>query len=303
MTPNQETQKPDEHASYVIAYNPVSGRKSSARSVAQIREQLVDLGHQVDVRQTNPPGPQAPIERHENDAQSILIVVGGDGTMAQLAQTSTRFLRTAFLGRGTANVLSIEFDLPKHSYRFIDFLNNARTTIKHAHGRINQSHPFLMMWSAGIDAEILIRTTQGLKNKLRKAAFVFSGIRALIDYTYPTFDVTCDQAKPIRGVWAIASRICHYGGPFRICPTRPAANQLMVLVYTKPGRWAALAMIWSIATGRIDQNKAFKRQLCQRVRLAYSDHKAPSQIDGDAIDFVVDDIDVSEESTNFMVTS
>lgn len=267
--------------------------------VDQLIRELNAQGHRTEARETKPPGSTCPLDRDPDDRQSILVVVGGDGTMRFLAAEAQRFKAVAFLGQGTANVLSIEFGLPRQAVPFTRMLQRAELA-KHRHGRIDDSLDFLMMWSAGIDAEVLRRTTQRLKNRIHKAAFVVAGIKACLSYSFPRFQVRCDDQPAMPAHWAIVSRIQHYGGRFRICAQAPDPEQLAVLVYQRPGRWAALTMFWSIATGRIDHNPGFVRMSASRVRLAYPHSTPPCQMDGDVTLQLAHEIVVADTATSFL---
>lgn len=253
----------------------------------------MEAGHQVDERPTKPTEPA--LECRDGDCDAILTVVGGDGTMRLLAPLASNFKAVTFLGRGTANVLSFEFGLRRNPVYLAKHWDSF-VTHQHRAGLAGQQ-PFLMMWSAGIDAATLKNTTQRLKNRLGKAAFAWSGLKTWFTYTFPTIEIITDHGS-FQGTWAVVSRIRRYGGNFAIHPHPPKG--LEVLVYQRSGKWASLAMFWALIRGRTGHKNGFVRISCSHVRLAYPHGSVPNQLDGDAINECVEHIELAPYSVLFL---
>jgi YegS/Rv2252/BmrU family lipid kinase len=121
---------------------------------------------------------QAPTRvRHAlDDGAELLLVWGGDGMVQRCAHEAAGTGATlAVIPAGTANLLATNLGIPKD-------LDGAVTVALDGHrrkldlGRVNGEH-FAVMAGAGFDAAMIRDADSGLKDRIGRAAYVWTGAR------------------------------------------------------------------------------------------------------------------------------
>src|SRR5512141_479894 len=113
------------------------------------------------------------------DGADAVVAVGGDGTMNEVADgLAGSATRLAFVPHGTGNVFAREFSLPDSVEGCLDLLSSGKT-ISVRMAKANERH-FVLLASAGFDAEVVERMHHRQKNLLGIGAYVLSGARHLL---------------------------------------------------------------------------------------------------------------------------
>ena len=202
---------------FVCVVNPVSGKGKGMAVARRLQEELAKHGHQAKIIQTSRESHEFKQACNIIKAETRVVCIGGDGTLLYFLNHCDTFHSVAFYGMGTANVIAIEFEIPKQPEAFAEMLIKGHT-LSIRPGLTQDGTRFLMMFSFGIDGMILKKSSQKLKNRLGKLAFFPAAIRAFFRYRFPRLECHLDDGTVVKGSLVIVSRIKHYGGPFNVAP-------------------------------------------------------------------------------------
>ena len=159
--------------------NPVSGGDARPRIQWAVAE-LQRLGAEVKLCLTGARG-----DARKSAAQALsegfdrIVVAGGDGTLNEVVNgVASPALPIAFLPLGTVNVFALEAGIPLNLEQACALAVQGiprRITL----GRINDEL-FLLMASAGWDAEAVAHVRSGLKRFIGRLAYAVSALEVLL---------------------------------------------------------------------------------------------------------------------------
>jgi len=146
------------------------------------------------------------------------LTAGGDGTVNEVLNGMAGSpVPLAVLPCGTANVLACEVGLPRHPLRAAELLPQLEPR-RIALGRITPSagppRYFALMAGAGLDAAVLTRVNQKIKNAVGKLAYYVAGFSLLGDPLHPLIVSVGDRR--IETLFALTARVRNYGGDLTI---------------------------------------------------------------------------------------
>ncbi len=154
--------------------------KSFGGGLAELRSVLRDEGIDAPLWYEVPKSKRAPMAVHDalDEGTDLLFVWGGDGTVQrcidEIAGTSVTL---AILPAGTANLLASNMGIPQDVVQAVRIgLHGDRRAIDTA--TMNGEH-FAVMAGAGLDALMLDDADGGLKDRLGRAAYVWTGAKNL----------------------------------------------------------------------------------------------------------------------------
>ena len=148
----------------------------------------------------------------------LILVAGGDGTVNEVINGMAHSnVPLGVLPCGTANVLANEVGLgrPDRVAARLSGLVPARISLGLLVSEADrlQRH-FLLMAGAGFDALIVHKVDEKMKTVVGKGAYWVAGI-SQIGARLPEFNVDVDDRR-YRASFALASRVCNYGGDLEI---------------------------------------------------------------------------------------
>lgn len=234
----------------VLIYNPKSGRQRSRRMLPEIVGILEAADFAVEPLATTGPSDATRLARAAaEDGAEVAFALGGDGTLREVAAgllgTSTAL---GPLPAGTANVLTLAFDLPRDAREVAHRL--ATAPIGEIDVGLLGEAPFLMMVSAGLDAAVMRSQHAGLKKRLGRAAMGFSALGGLLTYGFPEITVAIGDRREAATL-VVAANIPFYGGPYRMAPAADFSDGLLDLVlFRGRGRRAVLGFAKDLLRGR-----------------------------------------------------
>lgn len=222
-----------------VIYNPVAGPKAVSK-IDRIRKALSGRGVPFEILSTSGPGDAVLLaQQAAHDGIDTVVAVGGDGTINEaangLAGTGTRL---AFVPHGTGNAFADEVGLPKTVEGCLDLLENGKTiAIPLARA---DSRYFVLLASAGFDAEVVERMRSREKNILGIGAYIVAGMRHLLR-SHPTLWMEFPGRERIEAQAVILCRGRKYGAGVTMAPAgNLQGDTLQVVALRKPGRWAIL---------------------------------------------------------------
>ncbi len=209
-----------------------------------------------------------------------IVAVGGDGTIraAASALIGTE-LPLGVIALGTANVLAHEVGLPRSPAVIAGMLMRGPTTTVSC-GSLD-GEPFLLMASAGFDAEVLRRLSPSLKRTFGKLAYA-GPILAELARRPRAFEALID-GRPRTCTWLIAANARHYAGSFVIAEGRDITQPgLDAVIVNAPTRTRLLRVLLAIASGRVRHARDVTTLACRSVEVAENPLVA-FQLDGDVV--------------------
>jgi diacylglycerol kinase family enzyme len=264
-----------------ILMNPVSGthQKDVVRLIAQ---NLQGPRRNVEVMETRAPGHIREIAR--TLAAQAILVAGGDGSVNEAVRGLLERPRPrpvlGIIPQGTASVLGYELGLPASAAGLAGvFLENR---IGHLHIGLANGRPFVLMASAGFDAEVVKTVSLSLKEKIGGLAYVYAAAKACLRHDAGDIEVQTDQgaflAKSV-----IITNAKHYGGNFVIDRNMSAVRPgLSLIAVSDVGLVSVLKLGLCLICGRLDSADIIRRMPVRRVRLR-SRREIATQVDGDLL--------------------
>ena len=262
----------------VIA-NPVAGHDARARieqAVSWFRAQ----GVTVDLTLTAARGDarRAAAAARSGRCERI-VAAGGDGTLNEVINglVPSR-IPVAFLPLGTTNVFALEAGIPcalEAACRLVLEGRPLPVCLGAADG-----HRFLLMASAGADAEAVYTVSAGLKRLTGKFAYLASAARVLLARPPRLIEALTAEGETIPCYGAVVSNGRLYGGRFAIAPGASLQEEALdVCLLLRPGRMALLQTVGALVSGRPLAAGVARTFKARQLRL--QGEAVPVQLDGD----------------------
>jgi YegS/Rv2252/BmrU family lipid kinase len=225
-----------------VIHNPVAGPKDvnpkAVKRIDRVRAYLSAQGLPFRIRETSAPGDAGVMAREAAlEGADAVVAVGGDGTMNEVADgLAGSATRLVFVPHGTGNVFAREFSLPESVEGCMDLLASGKT-ISVRLAKANDRH-FVLLGSAGFDAEVVERMHHRQKNLLGIAAYVLCGARHLLRSQPPLWLEFPDRER-VEAQAVIVARGKKYGGNVTIAPAGDIAREtFQVIALLRKGRWS-----------------------------------------------------------------
>jgi diacylglycerol kinase (ATP) len=220
------------------------------------------------------------VQRALDDGAELVIAWGGDGTVQRCIDVlAGSGVPLAIAPAGTANLLATHLEIPKEIDQVVAVaLGDTRRTLDV--GVINGEH-FAVMAGAGFDAEMLSEADGGLKDRVGRVAYLWTGARQLratpvqtkieIDGTTWFDDVSsCVLVGNVGGV---------FGGIELFDGARPDDGELEIGVVTAEGiaEWART--LARTTFGRSEKSPFVQVTRAKTIRVAFAE-KVLYELDG-----------------------
>lgn len=232
-----------------VIHNPAAGPKR-VRSIALVRKILSASRTPFEIRETARRGDASLLAREAAYAGcETVVVVGGDGTVNEaangLAGSETRLLA---IPHGTANVFAKELMLPKSVEKCLSLLSEGQTIAVRL-ARAGERH-FLLLASAGFDAEVVERMGGRGKRYFGIGAYLAAGARHLLR-EQPALWAELPGKERLEAQAVIVCRGKMYGGGVTMAPSGDLrGDALQMVVLRRLGRPAILRFVWNVWRGK-----------------------------------------------------
>lgn len=269
----------DRDGTVLIMANPTSGGYNPDL-LDEVSIRLEDLGWRTQVRLTRHAGEIGDICADPSLKVHTLVVAGGDGSINEALtgfQDHPEPPRLAVIPFGTANVLALDLGLPRTARSIARMISNGKT--RPLHFGLANGRPFVLMVSAGFDAEVVHAVPLALKRRLGKLAYVITALRIGLTRKPSPVSVELD-GEMISGRFAVASNARHYGGPFVICPGGATDPGLHMLILERDDPWSSLRYGLALVMGRIHKARGALVRPFTTARITSALNVA-AQVDGD----------------------
>lgn len=260
--------------------NPISGGDARTR-IQTALELLRGHGADVDLYLTGARG-----DARQAAAQALsegydrVVAAGGDGTLNEVVNgVASSELPIAFLPLGTVNVFALETGISMQ-------LEQACALAVHglprsiALGKIGEGY-FLLMVSAGWDAEAVARVRSGLKRWIGRLAYAVSALEVLLRQPPAPLELLLPDGSCHIGFGVVASNCHYYGGRYVVTPDASLfRNDLEICLLRQGGRLARLKFAM-----RLLLKRPLQPPLVEFFTLTGAELKGENvavQVDGDA---------------------
>lgn len=291
---------PDAAETVLIMANPTSGGYDAAK-LAELKHLLEAAGRRVELRLTTHAGEIGEVCAGGTLVAGTLVIAGGDGSINEALtglQGRQSIPKLAVVPSGTANVLALELGLPRPAVRIAETILAGRTAPLH-YGLAN-GRPFVLMASAGFDAEVVHGVPLALKRRLKKFSYVITALRTGFGRKATPLTVSLDGGAPVPARLAVAMNARHYGGPFVVCEDGATAPGLQMLVLEKDDPLSFLRYGLALLLGRISSAKG--ASVLAFTEALISGHlPVAAQVDGDPFGTTPLYIKTSEQTVPILV--
>lgn len=264
----------------LAVFNPAAGRNRRS-SFDRILAFLKSAGCPVTGVETKHPGHAEAIAREAAADFDVIAVAGGDGTVNEIVNGMRgKSMALGVIPLGTANVLADEIGLSRKADVVARAL--AHGPIRPIHAGILNGRRFVMMASAGFDANVVNGVSPSLKKRLGTLAYVWQAAVRAFGEDQAGCEVTIDGVT-----YAAASVVvCNgrrYGGPFIAAPDASLSDGCFHVVLM-PGRgWVNVARYGvALMLGRISRLSDVRVVVGRDVRVEGVPGR-PVQADGDVV--------------------
>jgi diacylglycerol kinase (ATP) len=263
----------------IVIFNPYSGRGRGGAIASAVERGLLKRGLEVELHATGRPKDAMRIARSFVSTADIIVAVGGDGTINEvangmacgplamedvaLADTAVGAVGPARLpssddssagagecgGKaalgivpaGTVNVLALELELPFQVERACNVIA-AGKTVSLDLGRVNERR-FALMMGAGIDALTVRNVEPRAKKRYRELAFFTTGLKAGLAERAPAFLVRANGEEYLT-TFFVAGNSRYYAGRLRVTPDADPTDGLLDLMLFTGTTRSSLAVFW-----------------------------------------------------------
>lgn len=222
-----------------LIFNPAAGggRRGPGEKV---QRHLEEAGLTVEAAPTRSPGEATLLARKLADRVDVVVAAGGDGTVNEVINgLAGSGVSLGLVPMGTVNVLALELGIPLDPVRAAEVVARGVThTMDLGFARqpeTGDSRYFVLMAGVGIDALTIRELDIGLKSRFRRAAFVWTGVRAFFRHRSPLLQVEIGGQR-YEAHLVVAGNCRYYGGRFGITTRAvPTDGLLDVLVFAGRG--------------------------------------------------------------------
>jgi diacylglycerol kinase family enzyme len=233
--------------------NPRAGSRSRHDRVREIEQALASSGYGVRVSTDLDELAGLAKEEHRAGTLRAVVAVGGDGTASVVRNHVPLAVPLLPVPMGTENLLG----------RFIGQATEVADVCRTLEegvvigldlGRAGSKH-FLLMVSAGFDAEVVRVLHENRRGNINRTAYVRPTLQAIRSYNFPQIEISWAQQQPA-GVpqhcrWLFGFNLPLYALGLRIAPEAVATDgQLDLCLFQRGSIWSPLRYLWHVKWGR-----------------------------------------------------
>ncbi|MCY3698531.1 MAG: diacylglycerol kinase family lipid kinase [Gemmatimonadetes bacterium] len=215
-----------------------------------------------------------------------IVAAGGDGTVSgALRGVAGTSVPVAIVPFGTANQLALNFDIPTSLEDSVRVAVEGKVTsidLAEANGET-----FALMAGAGLDAQVMADATAELKSRLGFGAYIYSGLKNVINRPGADFRITADdQEVKVKASMVLVANAGQLGaGPlpveFRMAPGASFQDGLIdVCIYAPSNLPEVARIIWRVTRNRFSGDDKIIYFQARSVRIE-ADPPVAIEIDGD----------------------
>jgi len=298
----------DESARAVLlSVSPHAGSRSRREQVAEISESLSAAGLTPHVVTDLDELASVAKHWHQEGQLRAVVACGGDGTAALVRNHLPLEIPLLPLPLGTENLLS---RYVSQSANPADVCQTIRqgVTIGLDLGKAGEKH-FLMMISAGFDAEVIRRLHHDRRGHITRFSYVLPTLQTIRSYAYPELQLYCHQeevlpVEPRRCRWLFGFNLPLYACGWQLAPEAVGTDtRLDVCTFGRGSLASGLHYLWHVTWGTHLNLADSQLVRCSRFRVeAAGGAQVSYQLDGDHAGTLPVDVEVLPEQLRLLVS-
>ncbi|GEM_PF-137774 len=285
-----------------IKYRKFEVYKEKEQYITKIKEYLNSYGIDVEAEQTQSQDHATQIAKDcVKQGFDLVIAAGGDGTVNEVVNGLVNSdVVLGVIPMGTANVFSIEIDLPMEIKAVCQVIAQGNTR-KIDLGKVNDRH-FICMAGIGFDAYILKKSDSKWKKIYGALAYIFIGIWNLCTYKFKKIIITIDdQPVPKKGYFLVVGNGKCYGGDMSFTSQASLDDgYLDICLFRHKNIPAIFNYLLGINKGNVDKHLIVDYFKCKKIVID-KNGSHPIHIDAEYICDTPAEITVCPASLNVVV--
>jgi diacylglycerol kinase (ATP) len=275
----------------LIVVNPKAGQDSVPALLRKIGGAYAARSANFDIAITEYAGHATVLARSAaQDGYSAVAVVGGDGSLAEVATGLVGTgIPVALIPRGTANQVALNLGIPRAFEAAVETAVNGVPTpidLGEVDGRA-----FALVAGAGFDAEVMAAATRELKERWGFGAYVYGALKQAMTHNPARFCITADGQEleisavsvMIANVGALFTKYIPVRFPLTPKPLGSWHDGLFDIVIVAPKSvpgWAGV--LWNAGLKKFGGNENLIHLQARHVTIK-ADQPVATQIDGDPV--------------------
>jgi len=165
----------------LMIVNPVAGRRKSKESLYYASALLSETGYLLSIRNTSGPGHARELAAAEGSHYDVVVAVGGDGTLNEVATGLMTLEQRPLLGyipQGSTNDFASSLSIPKHPVTAAVAISKLYEPRLLDVGHWNEQN-FIYIASFGAFSRSSYAAPQAAKNALGHLAYILEGMKDL----------------------------------------------------------------------------------------------------------------------------
>lgn len=267
--------------------NRIAGGYDKSQQHAEIRKLIREEGLQI-VEFGSPQELADHLAAGGEVRPDFVVSVGGDGTAAALATLTEGEVPIAIYPAGTENVLAKYLDIPPDFASFRKML--AKRHIRRIDAGRCGDHTFLLMLSAGFEAEVVHQVHKRRRGHLSKFNYMLPTFGTLRSFPYHRLELELEledgSHTQTEGYWVFAFNVPRYALGLQLAPQATPEDGLFdICVLTEKGCWATTNYITALLAGTITRRSDMKTFRARSLTIRCPQGPVPVQTDGDPSGF------------------
>ncbi|MEX2188145.1 MAG: diacylglycerol kinase family protein [Pirellulales bacterium] len=318
----------------LVLVNPRAGRSGNRALPGELVQRLGGRGFDAQIVTDLDRACREANRLHADGALRAIVAAGGDGTIAELVNRTDEGVPITTLPLGTENLLARHCGITRDASAVAEIVGRG-SRIQLDVGRVTTAagqRLFLLMASAGLDAEIIRRLHDARRGNISHWSYLWPILAAAATYRYavvrianldPAHTAGDEVSKPIPDAspaianfpaatarWVVAFNLPCYAGMLRFLPhagqqqLRPGTDgQLDVCRFDRGGFWHTLYYYVCLLLGRAERIGTRRIERLSHFRLEAVDpsETVPLQVDGDAAGHLPAEVDVLPRRLTLLV--
>lgn len=253
---------PAEARRLLLSVSPFAGARSSRLKTEQIAAELRSAGYEVTVTEVLSQLHDLASRWHEAGDLRAVLACGGDGTASVVRNHTPLDIPLVLVPLGTENLLARYLSQSPSAAAVRETVDQGLVIQLDlgwaADGSVNATATgryFLMMVSAGFDADVVRRLQARRRGHITRGSYVQPTLESIRSYQYPEMQVYCEtdgsrQAEPVRCRWMFGFNLPLYACGLRITPDAVGTDGLVdVCAFRRGSLMQSLRYLWHVGWG------------------------------------------------------
>ena len=262
-----------------IQRNPSSGAGGHRAHLIALIHSLRQLGFHPRVFSDRERLARRLADPAQRDSLACIVAAGGDGTFRDIINRYPG-IRVAILPLGTENLVARHLRIPKSGPAVAAMI--AAGHVRRMDLGAIRDRRFVIMASAGIDAEVIHRVHARRKGNIHRLNYVQPILQSFRNYPYPDLRIWVDDATtPYVAKLAVLVNLPAYALGLQIAASAKEDDGILDLrLFERGSAFQMCRYIYNVALGRHERLPDVRIVPTTRIRIE-ADVPVPIQVDGD----------------------